>query len=69
MKNGRAARPLSACALLIVLSVVLAAFHGGAENTKEEYRRLQKELRSQQRKLESVKKTERSVLDELLKTG
>lgn len=69
MKKSRTVRPLPACALLLSLCVLLAAFQGDAENTKEEYRRLQKELRSQQRKLDSTKKTERSVLDELRKTG
>jgi septal ring factor EnvC (AmiA/AmiB activator) len=69
MKKGTAVRVLSACALLFVFTLVSDTGRSVAESTKEEYRRLQKELRSQQRKLEGAKKTERSVLEDLHKTG
>src|SRR5208283_2687255 len=39
-----------------------------AERPQEEYRRIQKDIRTHKRRLESVKKKEQSVLEELRKT-
>ncbi len=40
-----------------------------AQNTQEEYGQIQKDLKTQKKKLESVRKVEKSVLDELRKTN
>jgi len=46
----------------------LDAPDAGAERPQEEYRRIQKDIRTHNRRLESVKKKEQSVLEELRKT-
>ncbi len=56
---------LLALACCVLLSFVTAY----AQNPQEEYQRIQKDLRSHQKKLESTKRAERSVLEDLNKTA
>ncbi|MDI6801583.1 MAG: peptidoglycan DD-metalloendopeptidase family protein [Thermodesulfovibrionales bacterium] len=58
----------------IMLCILLLCFFTAlstdvyADASREEYRRIQKDIRTRQKKLESIKKKEQSVLDELVKT-
>ncbi len=58
--------------LLVVLSLFTIHYPlftaSYAQNPHEEYRQIQKDIRTQKKKLESVKRVEKSVLEELRKT-
>jgi len=68
MQWVRSVRIRVLCSFIIFSTSFLVILSTSAENPREEYRQLQQELRTHQKKLESVKKTERSVIDELNKT-
>ncbi|MBI3592272.1 MAG: peptidoglycan DD-metalloendopeptidase family protein [Nitrospirae bacterium] len=61
-------RALVFCLLLFSVLCSLPTDNAIAEKAKEEYKRVQKDIRIHKKKLESVKKAERSVLEELRKT-
>jgi septal ring factor EnvC (AmiA/AmiB activator) len=64
---------IALCSLLIVLSLFTIHYSlstaAYAQSTQEKYGQIQKNLKTQKKKLESVRKVEKSVLDELRKTN
>src|SRR5271157_5823214 len=76
MHNAFPAKSIFFFALIFLLLELTLQFPDGipgvppvahAEQTREEYRRIQKDIRAHKQKLESVKKQEQSVLEELRK--
>lgn len=57
--------PLLAVFLSLLFTFHFSLFTAYAENPKEQYNKLQKEMESRQEKLERAKKRERSVLDDI----
>lgn len=57
---------IALCSLLVVLSLFTASY---AESPHEEYKQIQKDIKTHKKKLESVKRVEKSVLVELRKTN
>lgn len=57
---------IALCSLFVVLSLFTASY---AESPHEEYKQIQKDIKTHKKKLESVKKVEKSVIAELRKTN
>ena len=55
--------------LILSFSFSLSAFEAFAQSSRDEYKRIQKDLKTHKKKLESVKKVEKSVLQDLRKTN
>lgn len=63
------AKLVKTLSLIFLFLILHFAFHDAhAEKTHDEYKQIQKDIRTHKRKLESVKRVEKNVLDDLRKT-